>query len=132
MSQKNVEVVRRWHEAFDRGDWDSALSEFAPDTIWDDRDFRPEGDVHQGLEAMAAVVRSWFEAWENYRWEVEKLLDAGDKAAVIGRERGKGEGSGVGVDQRLGMVATVRDGRIVHTKVFRDPEDALEAVGLQE
>ena len=33
---------------------------------------------------------------------------------------------------RWGLVVTVRDGEIVHTMVYRTPEDALEAVGLQE
>ena len=57
------------------------------------------------------------------RRDLKRFLGLMHEEAEVGRG---------GVDQRLGMVATVRDGRIVHTKVFRDPEDALEAVGLQE
>jgi ketosteroid isomerase-like protein len=35
MSQENVEIVRRSVAAFNRGDLDGALEEWAPDAIWD-------------------------------------------------------------------------------------------------
>jgi ketosteroid isomerase-like protein len=132
MSRENVEVVRRCHEAVTAGDWDTTLRAYAPDTVWDDRDLRPEGAVHHGLDAMQAEMRAWFGTWADYHWEVEELRDAGDEVVVIGRERGRGKGSGVVMDQRVGMVVTVRDGLIVHTQVFKDPAEALEAVGLSE
>ena len=47
------------------------------------------------------------------------------------REQGEGRG-GVELTNRWGVVATVREGRIVHTMVYRTPEEALEAAGLGE
>ena len=132
MSLENVKVVRRCHAAAMAGDWDATLRAYAPDTVWDDRDLRPEGAVHHGVEAMRDEMREWFGTWADYHWKVEELHDAGDEVVVIGHERGRGKGSGVVMDQRIGMVVTVRDGLIVHTKVFKDPVDALEAVGLRE
>jgi ketosteroid isomerase-like protein len=60
------------------------------------------------------------------------LIDAGDEVVVIGREVGRGKGSGITLDQRVGLIHTLRDGLIKRTKVFRDPADALEAAGLSE
>ncbi len=51
---------------------------------------------------------------------------------VVLRETGEGKGGGVGLTNRWGNVVTVRDGKIVHTMVYRTPEEALEAVGLRE
>jgi len=130
MSREDVELVRRSYAAVANREWDAAMEAYAPDTVWDDSDLRPEGAVRRGADAMRAEMRAWFGTWTDYSWDLERLIDAGDGVVVvIGHERGRGKGSGVMMDQRVGMVVTVRHGSIVHTKVFRDPADALEAVG---
>ena len=61
------------------------------------------------------------------------MLDAGgDRVAVVLRETGKGKGGGIELTNRWGVVVTVRDQKIVHTMVYRTPEDALQAAGLSE
>ena len=61
------------------------------------------------------------------------MLDAeGDRVAVVLRETGEGKGGRVELTNRWGIVVTVRDGKIVHTMVYRTPEEALEAVGLTD
>jgi ketosteroid isomerase-like protein len=132
MSQENVEIVRRVFEATNRGDWNTVLAAYSPDTEWDDRDLRPEGAVHRGLDAMRAEMRAWFGTWLNYEQEIEQVLDAGENVVVIVRERGTGKGSGATMDQRVGVVITVRGGLIGRTRLYREPLEALEAVGLSE
>jgi ketosteroid isomerase-like protein len=61
MSRENVEIVRRSHEAVGRGDWESVMAAYSPDTEWDDRDLRPEGAVHRGMDAMRSEMRSCLE-----------------------------------------------------------------------
>jgi hypothetical protein len=63
----------------------------------------------------------WFASWEDYRWDVEAMLEVGDQVLVVGRERGTGKASGLEVDHRVGLVITFRDGLIVETQVFKDP-----------
>lgn len=86
-----------------------------------------------GHRALVEVVRTWLGTWNRYVLEVEDVVDAGgDRAAVVLWERGEGKGGGIEVSNRWGVVVTVRDGKIVHTVVYRRPEDALEAAGLSQ
>ncbi len=133
MSEENVEVVRTTWVAYARGDYEAALEAYAESTVWDDTRYRPDGAVHRGHGALVDVARTWRGTWERYEIEAEDVLDAGgDTVAVVLREGGEGKGGGVALTNRWGVVVTVRDGKIVHTMVYRTPEEALEAVGLQE
>ena len=130
MSRENVELVRRVFDATNRGDWDTVLAGYSADTEWDDRDLRPEGAVHRGMEAMRAEMRAWFGTWSDYSQEVEQIFDSGEQVVVVVRESGSGKGSGAAMDQRIGVVITVRGGLITRTTLYREPKEALAAVGL--
>ena len=133
MSRENVEVVRAMWAPYARGDFEASLGAYAEDTVWDDTRYRPDGAVHLGRDALVDLVRTWRAAWEDYDIEVEEVLDAGDdRVAVVLLETGRGKGGGVEVTNRWGQVMTVRGGQIVHTMVYRAPEEALEAVGLRD
>ena len=133
MARENVEVVRAMWAAYARGDFEASLGAYTEDTVWDDTRYRPDGAVHLGRDALVEVVRTWRGAWEDYEVEAEKVLDAGDdRVAVLLCENGRGKGGGVELTNRWGLVTTVRGGRIVHTMVYRDPDEALEAVGLSK
>jgi ketosteroid isomerase-like protein len=133
MSRENVEVVRATWAAYARREYEASLGAYAENTVWDDTRYRPDGAVHRGHGALVDVARTWRGTWERYDIEAEDVLDAGsDKVAVVLREEGKGKGGGVELTNRWGVVVTVRDGKIVHTMVYRTPEEALEAVGLSE
>ena len=133
MSRENVEVVQAMWAAYAAGDAEASLAAYAPDTVWDDTRYRPDGEVHVGLAALIDVVRTWRAAWDRYEIEAEEVLDAGgDRVAVVLRETGVGRGAGVELTNRWGQVTTLRDGKIVHTMVYRAPEEALEAAGLRE
>ena len=133
MSRENVELVRGTWAAYARGEYDAALAAYAPDTVWDDTRYRPDGAVHTGHGALTDLARTWRGTWDRYVVETEDVVDAGgDRVAAILRETGAGKGGGVELTNRWGIVATVRDAKIVHTMVYRTAEEALEAVGLSE
>jgi len=132
MSRENVEVVRAMWAAYARGDFEASLGTYTEDTVWDDTLYRPDGAVHLGRDALVEVVRTWRAAWDDYDIEAEQVLDAGDdRVAVVLWEAGRGKGGGVELTNRFGLVTTLRRGQIVHTMVYRAPEEALEAVGLR-
>ena len=131
MSRESVEVVRAMWADYARGDFQASLDAYTEDTVWDDTRYRPDGAVHVGRGAVVDLVRTWRGAWEKYEAEAEQLLDAGgDRVAAVLRKTGVGKGGGVELTNRWGSVVTVRDGKIVHTMIYRTPEEALEAVGL--
>jgi ketosteroid isomerase-like protein len=130
MSQENVELVRRAHEALNDGDMDALVAlcdvEFRLDMS--DRVFNPavyEG--HAGIVRFYSEVR---DVWASYLWQPEELVQTGENVVALLRSGGRGRGSGVEVERQTAMVWTVRDGRATALRFFRDRDEALEAVRL--
>ena len=130
MGAEDVEVVRRAYEAYSKGDLAAAASAYSEDTEWDVSRFRPDEDVHSGLEELANALGSWRDTWTDHSFSLERIIDAGERVVAVIRESGRGKSSGAPVTVRYGQVITVRDGKIVETVVYSDPEDAFEAAGL--
>jgi ketosteroid isomerase-like protein len=72
------------------------------------------------------------DAWSVWRFEPDRFFDAGDRVVVFIRVIAMGMASGVPVELADGHVLTIRDGRIISTRVYRDRADALKAAGLSE
>ena len=132
MSQENVEIVRRTVDAYRSGDIDAGLAAYDPDVEFDVSSARPEGGVFHGHEGVEEGIQAWVARWAEWRFEVEEIIDAGDRVLMIIREFGRGEKSGVEVTQHIFWVQTIRNGKIVRAELFIDRNRALEAAGLQE
>lgn len=133
MSQENVEVVRRIFDAWSRGDFNVSADEFDAGVrvVWLNV-FDVDDDETLGFEAAVARMAYWVSNWEHLSLAAERILDAGDRVAVIAVWRGRGAGSGVVSEWRHGAVWTFRDGKVIEAISYPDPAGALEAVGLSE
>jgi ketosteroid isomerase-like protein len=133
MSQENVEIVRRAHEALNGADVDAlvALCDAAFRLDMSDRVLNPavyEG--HNGIRRFYAEVR---DVWASYRWEPEELIESGDQVVALLRSSGRGRGSGIEIERPpTAMVWTVRNKQARSLRFFRDRDEALEAAGLRE
>jgi ketosteroid isomerase-like protein len=131
MSRENVEIARRCCEAFDRGDYEVALSAFAPDIEYDMTHF-PDGGIYRGHDGVREAFRIWLGTWEDYRQERDDPVDAGDEVIVPVREYGRGKGSGIALERVTFGVWTMRDGKAVRIRFYPTMAEALEAVGPSE
>jgi ketosteroid isomerase-like protein len=133
MSRQNVEAVREVLAAISQRDLSRLLELTDPEIEW--RSFfaavSEPGEYH-GHDGMREYVRDLNEAFEWLRPEIGDLLDAGDLVVGIGRIYFRGKGSGIETDSPAGWVFRFRDGRLLRFRAFRDPEQALEAVGLRD
>jgi ketosteroid isomerase-like protein len=80
------------------------------------------------------MEREW-QVWEgeSVGWQIEELIDAGDKVLAFVRTDGRGKMSGVEVQARVWNVWTFRNGKPAELTYFgEDRAAALEAVGLSE
>jgi ketosteroid isomerase-like protein len=134
VSRENVEIVRRVCEAFAGGDLDTVFALVAPEIEWDFShvDTWLEERVYRGYDGVAEFFGIWTGEWEDYRFEVEEVVDAGDKAVAIIRDEGRGKSSGIKLERRHAEVWTIREGRVVRIEPFDDKAEALEAVRLHE
>jgi ketosteroid isomerase-like protein len=135
MSRENVEVIRRMYERWLRQDpamfeaFDPEI-ELHPDPAadWVGVDDRYHG--HDGIRAYMAQV---YEAFQDYRPEVEELLAAGDKVITLAIEHGRGRGSGATVQaHRTAHVWTMRGDKAIRLDLYLDRDEALQAVGLSD
>jgi ketosteroid isomerase-like protein len=132
MSEENVAVVRASFEAFRRGDNESAMEAFDPEIEYDLRVF-PDGKIYRGHEGVREAFRIWLGTWEDYRIEIEEIIDtAGDEVIVLIREFGRGKGSGIEVERPAAGVWTFRNAKAVRIRFYPDRDAALEGLGLTE
>jgi ketosteroid isomerase-like protein len=128
MSQENVEIVRKFHEALRRGDHTDALALLAPVVAYK---VAQEGMVH-GPDAVLDVWERWESDWEDLEETTEELIDAGDHVILGVRYLARGRRSGIEVGDRFFNVYTLRNGKIVRKIEVTERSQALEAAGLSE
>jgi ketosteroid isomerase-like protein len=151
MSQKNVEIVRRFFDAVERSidAWDRSRSftdavktgDLPPETadvlsyLSPEIEWRPifSGETYRGLVELARGWDELFEASADYGL---KLLDAesleGDRVFVTFGPALEGRFSGIHVSASVFGVVALRNGLIVRMDEFTDRSEALEAAGLSE
>ena len=129
MSRENVEVVRRIVEAFSREDPEEALAGIASDVRWRAVE---DPETQHGHQGVVKSVTGWLGVWDEHRLEAEEFIEAGDHVLVVAHFWARGRGSGAQIDERYFQVWTVRDGKVVAFREYRDKAQALNAVGLRE
>jgi ketosteroid isomerase-like protein len=137
MSDESIELVQRLYAV---GDLLSATPEQLDQAFsqYMDPDFEfrlpgdyPEGEpVFRGRDGLDQLVSMLSETWQEWHFEPERFIDAGDQVVVFARVIGRGEASGAPVELETTHVWTVRGGRALSMHVYRDRAAALEAAGL--
>ena len=131
MSQENVEIVRRLLAAWERGDFDTALSFYDEDCVFYPGELAA-GRAYRGRAGVARYFDEWIGAFTGFWIETDQFLDAGDQVVQLLRAGGKGKSSGVPVEYEGAVVYTLHDGKIVRGRAYDHQAEALEALGLSE
>jgi ketosteroid isomerase-like protein len=133
MSQENVEIARQLLVAVGERDLSALLRLTDPQVEW--RSFfaalQESGEYH-GHDAMSQYLSDLDDAFEFLQADAMSLLDVGDVVIGVGRIRYRGESSGVEMEVPSGWMFKFRDGKAIRFRAFREPEEALEAVGLAD
>jgi ketosteroid isomerase-like protein len=138
MSQENLELAQAALAAFievDEGLADPERLEefFAQDVITTFSGFMEMERTLRGADEFLKWRATWMEPYDDWSYQVEKILDAGSNQVVVTlRQRGKPRGSGSWVEMHYGLVYTVEEGLIRRVEFHETPRKALEAAGLRE
>jgi ketosteroid isomerase-like protein len=130
VSQENVEVVRRWYDAYVRGDQEAVFAVAHPGIEIFDHDI-PDAGEYRGLDGVLKWQSDWERSWESWRWAPEEFIDAGDRVVAVLRVHAKGRHSGVDVERQDGAVWTLSRGKCVRLDYYGSKEQAVKAVGLE-
>jgi ketosteroid isomerase-like protein len=131
MSQKNVEIIRRflehWNETRDVP-WELV----DPDIVYVIDPPAWLAGTYRGRAEVEDMVRRTLEIYDEFRFEGDEFIDAGEAIVVLGAVHARGALSGAGAVQTAAIESRVHDGRIVAFRAYLDRDAALEAAGLRK
>jgi ketosteroid isomerase-like protein len=128
MSRENVEIVRIVFEAWQSGDFETALSYYSDDATFQTGSV--DTTVYRGREGADRAMGEWVGAFRDYWVKPEGLIDAGDTVVFMWREGGVGRASGVPVEEEGAMIFTLEDGKIVSSRGYTDRAAACADAGI--
>jgi ketosteroid isomerase-like protein len=133
MSQENEQTITAVIAAFNRADWDAALSYTTPDCKYDTtRDLNETRGFYETPEEVKRALESFYEPWESWRNEITEFIHV-DETLVVTRQTGQLRGrDGIEVTACTSAIWRFRDGRISEFIHHREENDASKAVGLSE
>lgn len=131
MSQADVDTLRAGYEAFSRGDWDAVLSAAHPDFELKTADRVTNPGTYRGLNEVRRFFEDLFDPFEEVVAEPQEFFERGDRIVVLVLVRLRPRGSSAVIENRIGHLWTMRDGKAVRFEIFPEREKALEAAGLR-
>jgi ketosteroid isomerase-like protein len=133
VSRENVEALRRGFNAMNVGDMSSILAFVDPafEAVIPAA-LSAEPDTYRGHDGVRRYFESFQDAMGEIRFEADRIWDAGDRVVVALRLTAKGKKTGIPVEQELGQVWTIREGKAVRVESYVALSEALECVGLSE
>jgi ketosteroid isomerase-like protein len=136
VSQENVDFVCRHLEDWQRGDFEAFLAKAHPELEWGavlERLVEGPGSSYRGHEGVRRLWHAYRTELEGFEIEADEIRDAGgDRVVLLGHIRWRGAASGVPSESPLGMVITVRDGKMFHSIDYLSHHEALKAAGVVE
>jgi ketosteroid isomerase-like protein len=135
MSQENVEVVRRFQDAYNRGDRDAVATVIHPDVEWHTMAGPLLGvDAISGRqEALNFIFDRIPEGVEDFTATTDRTRELpGGQLLAVGAYTGRGVSSGAKIEMTAAALYRFEEGMIVFFRDFASEAEALEAAGLSE
>jgi ketosteroid isomerase-like protein len=130
MSQQDVELVRPIYEGWARGDF-SETGVFDPEVEFVMSDWPHPGSA-RGVDGMNRMWQGVLSAWEDFRAEPVRFVDAGRSVLVFNHIHAVGRESRADVSADTATVWTLDEGRVVRLVLYWDTDKALAEAGLDE
>ncbi len=132
MSQEHVEIVRRSVDHWNETGGESLWELFDPDIEFVLDPPAWLAGTYRGRTQLDSLISRLARLFDEFHYEVDELLPAGDLVVSLGVVRERGALSGASDVQKSCGVWELREGRIVRVRIYLDREEALEAAGLRE
>jgi ketosteroid isomerase-like protein len=133
MSDELAAPLRSAIEAFSDQGIEAALEYFDPELEWWAPPEWLEDRLYKGHEGLRELAAFWTEQFDEYEVELERFIDLGDDRVVaLLHQRGRIKGSGNPVEQPIGYIARISEGKVREVHVYFSWEATLEAAGLSD
>jgi ketosteroid isomerase-like protein len=129
MSTQTKEMIRDLYSALSGGNVEALLNAMTDDVNW----YSPGGAPYDGHHMGRDAVRRYFSEFERAvrldQFDVDDVLEDGDRVVVLGRERATVKETGRDFSTRFAHVYRLRKGKIVDVVIFDDTHAAASAFG---
>jgi len=132
MSRENVEIVRRFVEAYNGRDFEGIIELMDPTFEFRSR-FVGIESVHRASEGFPYTYFTMLdEAYDRFEVVLSEYIDAGAAVLAAGHAEWRGKASGAQGETPVLPAFWLRARRVFRAETFTDRAEALEAVGLSE
>src|ERR671918_1571983 len=126
MSEENVELARRYVEAFQAGGLDATEPLRHPEIEAFDPPTFPDAGRYVGEAELRKVVETYLELGWDGRFREPEFIDAGDEVLVIFEFRGvSGHGGGFPIESTVSHVYGFEDGKLRRVRQFMSREEGM-------
>jgi len=85
------------------------------------------------MKWVRELAAFWSQQFDQYQQDPEKFIDLGDdQVLALLHQRGRIKGSRNRIEQPIGYIAHIREGKLTEVHVYFSWEATLEAAGLSE
>jgi ketosteroid isomerase-like protein len=132
MPTEGEAAARRFAETITSGDRPAALAVCHPKIEFESM-LGLTGNRYLGHAGINQYFDDVESAWEDWEVDVEQTVEGPDgRVAIVMTMRARGKGSGVSLASRMAHIWTLRDGKLVRNQHFREPERALQVLGVTD
>jgi ketosteroid isomerase-like protein len=133
MSEEIAAPLRGAIEAFSDTGIDAALEYCDPEIEWWAPPEWLEDRLYRGHDGVRELAAFWTQQFDEYRLEPEKFIDLGDdQVLALLYQRGRIKGSSDRIEQQLGYIAHIREGKLAEVHVYFSWEATFEAASLSK
>lgn len=130
MSEEDIRTAQEAFEVWNRGDYDAWVGFFDAECEFSPLRAQLEGRPYIGHEGLRQFIQDMTGEWDEIRFELQSIRDAGGQLAAVAEISARGRASGAELRFPIGLVATFRAGRVLTCRMYSDPAEAFNAAGL--
>jgi ketosteroid isomerase-like protein len=133
IARENVEQVLQGYAAINDGDVDGVAEGLGPEFELNLPPILPDAESYRGPDGFKRAIHAWRESFDDFRIEIEEVIDAGDEVVVMASVQGVGKDSGAPVKSpSFPHVWTFENGRPVSMRALPNRAAAIDALGLAD
>jgi ketosteroid isomerase-like protein len=126
VKSSEIKQLRAAYDAFNRGDFDAAVSVLDENVLWVEPPQFPGGGIYHGKEEAKGYLKQSRAGALHVISTPEKFLDSGNRIIVFVRARVQVTADQPWQDIRLADVYTFRKGKAIAMRAFADREEAIQ------
>ena len=120
-TSENVDLIRRLYAAFRAADYDTFATLCAAEIEWIQNEGFPYGGRHVGPQAVIdGVFLTLPRYWDGFAYDVNEMLDAGNRVVVLGAYVGTHRETGKSFRAETTHVFDIADGLVTRFRQYTD------------